>query len=82
MEQGVLVDRSGCKPFSECRDELVRIDDGFRPTSTNNEIKHRNTLQKVGNLKGFISKIKLKIIQFLNKNPIVKINEKEAWRII
>ncbi|XP_023324099.1 uncharacterized protein LOC111698090 isoform X2 [Eurytemora carolleeae] len=46
MEQGVLVDRSGCKPFSECRDELVRIDDGFRPTSTNNEIKHRNTLQK------------------------------------
>ena len=54
MEQGVLVDRSGCKPFSECRDELVRIDDGFRPTSTNNEIKHRNTLQKVGNLKGFI----------------------------
>ena len=82
MEQGVLVDRSGSKPFSDCKDELVRIDDGFRPTSSNTEIKHRNTLQKVVNLNGFISKIKLKTIKFLNEKQIVKINDKEAWKTI
>ena len=45
----MLVGGTGCKPHNEFQDEMVRIDDGFRPTSTNAQVKHRSTVQKVTN---------------------------------